>query len=626
MIVKMGKGVATKTLVEISLAILVIIVVGYFLLGPGVSAMMGLMDYIKEQLGLDIYEQELQKDLFKEALKCSYYRCTRGCLEIDDDDFWRISCKTDFCSSSQWMDDDYKICGWNAVQYPVEVELERDITLSREDDLSRYNCIFPTGGEMGLEDYIINIILRKPREAYEILGFLFGEKIEKNLLLLDDALIDKNKVEKKTCWIGGKNYGNSYEEVGILEGNMYITSDYSEREGTFVRDMEAENTFILAEPAYKIIPYDREKRITFENAGVGGNYRIVVKGEQGDSETYIRFDRIGRDCLDINVGCGLNEESWELCKDNPMSFCGAYILLDYMGKEGDEVSIKIKYTDPKCHDRYPEDSLDCSTLCKSCMKNPRHDLIPNMCCYLKESCGEEGVCENFEPDLKCGESCLEGGAFRCPEECPCTYFGDGEVALCLSESEEVDEDLECGDECNPGDNQCPSECSLCGEFPDGKYRCTENSNIKIYPIAGDFNIIIGEEYTFSAQIVVEGKPIGEDIENLWAIYDEIEGETESILIEEMTLPTVFESDSWVAEEGEYKIQLVVDRKDEVKEGPGEDDNKFEVTVTPVDCNTINSCEDYTDAGFFDPDLSCKGDLCETGNTCTWDSDQNECVG
>ena len=56
-------------------------------------------------------------------------------------------------------------------------------------------------------------------------------------------------------------------------------------------------------------------------------------------------------------------------------------------------------------------------------------MVPNMCCYLGESCIEgEGICENYDVPattittiirLNCGDECSGPSDIRCPDECPC---------------------------------------------------------------------------------------------------------------------------------------------------------------------------------------------------------------
>jgi len=457
----MSKAVATKTLVEISLAVVVLITMFYFLWGPGRVFMNGLIQSMKERLGFDIYEKEAQLDLLKNAIKCAYYRCEKGCDDIDDEDFWKINCKSDFCDE-KWQDNDGKICGFDALQYPVEVDIEKDITIVKSE--------FIVSGE--------EPILRVSNDACTH-GSTAGRDpiiwVAKGLIQHED----ENLCGGESCELTSGKYYVSSKELPSLTGPKFLAS------------------LLCDSGKYKTISYDRREELTFENAERNKNYRMVAEGGKGNSEIALRFDRIYEvpsgygipppDELDLSISCyGDSYESRSLTTSssrNTGSFCNNQVEVTFLEVEGGDIRLRIEFNDPKCHEIYPSDFGGCPNFCYGCKKEPEWDYTrPNMCCYSSESC-DNGICEKFEPNLECGQSCLEGGAFRCPEECPCVQISDTQ-ALCLNRGGNGNGILECGDECKPADNQCPTECPLCEEFPDRKYRCDVPNRLNIFPEIG----------------------------------------------------------------------------------------------------------------------------------------------
>ncbi|MBD3155803.1 MAG: hypothetical protein GF368_04055 [Candidatus Aenigmarchaeota archaeon] len=488
----MSKGIAIETVFKLVLGILVMTVISYFLLGQGGTIMKGVVKRLQDILGMDIYEEETRGNLLKEAIQCAYDRCEDGCLEIEDNDFSLVNCKSDFCEDEQWMDNDFKICGFNALQYPVEVELEGDLTIDVGEDnslsnyLSRYDCILPLEGDADFIDYIYMLTMGDIAEAWNFIRNIFGRDIEMNVLIFENSLIDEDDAEKTNCVISGETYGNSYEKMGVNEGKMYLYSSYSRQEGAFVTDMNAKLTLVKSDPSYKTIPYNVDRVLTFASAEEDLNYRIVAKGDRGDSGTHIRFDTISQGYVGLLVGCGGGAYTGEYYSSINLgtsdTFCEGYINIEYLDYNGGNPELLVRFNDPECHLRDPEEDT-CAVLCKGCMINPLYDLNPNMCCYKSESC-IDGVCENYEATS--------------------TTFGY----------------LECGDICNPSDNNCPSICPSCEEFPDGNYRCDVPSELNIFPQIGAFPFEgIQRGDTFQSGIFLFGENLeeGEEITCTWRI-------------------------------------------------------------------------------------------------------------
>ncbi|PIX51079.1 MAG: hypothetical protein COZ52_00760 [Candidatus Aenigmarchaeota archaeon CG_4_8_14_3_um_filter_37_24] len=139
----MSKGMAEETVYKLVLAVLLIVVMSWFLLGPGKNIMNGFLDYLMSLFGMDPASQRLAKS-FQVALTCSYYRCKDGCdkpgldklqWKDSEDKIW--SCKDDFCNK-EWTDtgeEDGKICDDDTKAHPVTFTMDRMITLKTSEAL-----------------------------------------------------------------------------------------------------------------------------------------------------------------------------------------------------------------------------------------------------------------------------------------------------------------------------------------------------------------------------------------------------------------------------------------------------------------------------------------------------------
>ena len=93
----------------------------------------------------------------RDAIKCSHYRCHAddGCKDgkIDElsweSDGGKVECSS-FCPE-EWRDEDGKICGYNADQYPVEIYHDGEGSLALSRDLNELNCFFDEETEIVLQ-------------------------------------------------------------------------------------------------------------------------------------------------------------------------------------------------------------------------------------------------------------------------------------------------------------------------------------------------------------------------------------------------------------------------------------------------------------------------------------------
>lgn len=108
---------------------------------PGIKGgVENVLNIIRGGLGIGPGSNELTA-----AIECAYYRCTNGCITAENkagDDF---GCSA-FCSSvpSEFKKDG-KICGWNAMQYPVELDgFYQDIEFSKRIGDINFECVIPS--------------------------------------------------------------------------------------------------------------------------------------------------------------------------------------------------------------------------------------------------------------------------------------------------------------------------------------------------------------------------------------------------------------------------------------------------------------------------------------------------
>jgi len=124
---EMRKGAAISIPVIIGLLLVVIVVI---ILSGGVNFAKGLVDYA-DSIIRGGQRESSNVAMFLDAIKCSYYRCTKGCAyaasQMDTD----FDCAA-YCQDA-WTDADGKICNENAMTRPVEIRLDEPVTLAASD-------------------------------------------------------------------------------------------------------------------------------------------------------------------------------------------------------------------------------------------------------------------------------------------------------------------------------------------------------------------------------------------------------------------------------------------------------------------------------------------------------------
>lgn len=309
-----GKGEAVKTVVEISLAIVVIVVCVAFVMGPGRSVMMNVMENIKEFINgiFDFLGKEEKKEMFVAALKCSYDRCKDGCFDVEDNEL--INCKSDFCDIENyglWMDGvEKRVCGFNAFQYPVEIELKDDTKLTKSKHLKDFDCIFSMRTDhFNFWTFIRNFMFGGVRSSFNIISdifkIIFGKDPDKyNFLLIDnDLIVDDTKGWGSRCTVSGIDY-DSYKELELSSEEMFISS--SDFKNYLLSSDRREITTVLSKSEYKgyrTIQYGYDQELIFpdwkdlevwENLPNGElkRYRIKIKGGDEKKEIHLNFQGI----------------------------------------------------------------------------------------------------------------------------------------------------------------------------------------------------------------------------------------------------------------------------------------------------------------------------------------------
>jgi|GEM_PF-6605746 hypothetical protein len=137
----MSKGIHVSTLIGLIIAVLILILFAPML----IRAAKGVWDQILQALGI------VKPTALEKAIECSYYRCIEGCLsyKVTDEIEWEDNGRTvkcnEFCNiPDEFRPSDNKICGWIAMQYPVELSsFSSDKEIGKQIGDIKFDCIIP---------------------------------------------------------------------------------------------------------------------------------------------------------------------------------------------------------------------------------------------------------------------------------------------------------------------------------------------------------------------------------------------------------------------------------------------------------------------------------------------------
>jgi hypothetical protein len=151
---------------------------------------------------------------FEKAIQCAYYRCKYGCeSERLDFDFFGHNCY-EFCLNipEEFREKNYRICGWNAKQFPIEVEVKDGDNVSL-DTLTLPGCA-------NIQTCLIPIeVLDGVSESSYPCSIKFGNKLLKRI------------INGKKCEVGyrswlpecnGKKVDCGASEIEVKKGDYYI--------------------------------------------------------------------------------------------------------------------------------------------------------------------------------------------------------------------------------------------------------------------------------------------------------------------------------------------------------------------------------------------------------------------
>jgi hypothetical protein len=143
----MDKGIVVTTTVKLLLGVALLLVL-FSILGVIPAAGTWIYEWIMSALGI------YGPTEFEEAIACSYWRCAEGCDSPKIVGLLDGKCRRDFCAEvPPDFKEGNKICGENALQYPVLLEgFESDKIFDREKFNPPFTCVIPTDwvGEGGI--------------------------------------------------------------------------------------------------------------------------------------------------------------------------------------------------------------------------------------------------------------------------------------------------------------------------------------------------------------------------------------------------------------------------------------------------------------------------------------------
>jgi hypothetical protein len=169
----MDKGIAVSTVLYLVIAVIILILFMPILIRSAGAV----WNQFLTSLGLAAPPTALEQ-----AIKCAYYRCVEGCVhstkvteEIEWKENGRIVKCNDFCDAPykagayEGGEDEVKVCGWNAMQYPVEIKVENDTQITHDfwtglikesigDNPAGWSPLIgmgECGEDMGAADYLV---------------------------------------------------------------------------------------------------------------------------------------------------------------------------------------------------------------------------------------------------------------------------------------------------------------------------------------------------------------------------------------------------------------------------------------------------------------------------------------
>jgi len=252
----------------------------------------------------------------EQAIRCSYYRCTRGCQALKDMDFGDFDCLS-FCNEN-WVEGTKEtICGWAAQQAPVE--FSGGGTISAENLKEVAQCVYDSASKC-----------------------LLYVPVNSRFVFIDADV--SNREATGTC--AGTNPGSgtipgtpkfaSTISSGSISQAIYI---YTSTGQQVCSGWSNTLTSVETEPSYITLVPDEEKSVTIVYSSIGISsrpYRVVVEGVGeliietkatvvgGSTPVPLIYDKMYVTCMDGTEESGLGEG--ECLTGTSKTFCSGHLL------------------------------------------------------------------------------------------------------------------------------------------------------------------------------------------------------------------------------------------------------------------------------------------------------------
>jgi hypothetical protein len=248
----MGKGIAVKTIFELFVAAIILLILVPMLFGSFKEAWAAIME------GLGI----VKPSNVEKAVLCSYYRCLEGCSSTRmDETKWTegnepVTCQK-FCqlpkewdctnhpencysdaefsiAENKWVSKNLKVCDDKSEKFPVNISLEKDETIEKshlKDLMAKdLTCIIPSDAQ-GTTAFseVLNSISSPLSALWNIIVFQFklewGRLVgsfEDNWLFVDSRLIKSRGSEARCTSSYGTAVTDSSLDELTVSGNKKI--------------------------------------------------------------------------------------------------------------------------------------------------------------------------------------------------------------------------------------------------------------------------------------------------------------------------------------------------------------------------------------------------------------------
>jgi hypothetical protein len=360
----MGKGdFHVSTVLALIIAAIILIVFAPIL----IKSAYAVWDKILEALGI------VKPSMLEKAVECSYYRCTEGCVKAQEycKDFYVSACSLPIANG--FYEGDFQVCGWNALQYPVELSedaLKDDEKVYTTESFDKiFTCILPAETETGISwgrvavgtaalglagtgcalSLMVGVL--PGLVACPVLftvSALINWAVSYNHLIIDTALIRSSKTG--TCTYGIETATSLTEfkvkPSGFFEDHLkpsptvYIAS--SKDEGIASKKY---TTVVLSMPTYVIIPSD-EKEFSFNFTTTDKFLRVKTP----EDEIALKVSEVATDHVTVELKSGTDYKSSQLSQTLPSDSIGMknnyyfYVTLSKIYADQKLVELKLKVT------------------------------------------------------------------------------------------------------------------------------------------------------------------------------------------------------------------------------------------------------------------------------------------